>query len=286
MQIKVAVILIAVSVCGCVSTGKYKRLLSEKTKENQEWELARTQMESNNVKLGDQNETAKSDLVRQNTLLNELINDKMNLEREVNVLKDRINTLGSESKSMEADLNRELQDKNNYLEVKEAQLNKILQWSQKHQDQLSTISKALGEAMGSYKEDEVDWFIMKDRLDVIFYKAFVFQGQSISSAGAQALTNLSAILLNYPSLAFVVEGHTNNTISVSSDAVKASADQAVKIGNYLLDEGGINGNQLSVAGRGSYVPRVSNQTSAGQSLNNRVEVSIRTNYDGLWKLLE
>jgi len=269
-----------------VSTGKYKRLVSEKAEENQRWELTKAQLEATNEKLVDQNESVKGDLVRQNTLLNELINDKMNLEREVNVLKDRINTLGSESKSMEAELNRELQEKNNYLEVKEAQLNKILQWSEKHRDELATISKALGEAMGSYKEDEVDWFIMNDRLDVIFYKAFLFQGQSISTDGAQALTNLSAILLDYPSLEFVVEGHTNNTISVSSDAVKASADQAVKIGNFLIDEGGLNGGQLSIAGKGSFVPRVSNQTNAGQALNNRVEVSIRTKYDGLWKLLE
>jgi len=286
MQSKVAAILVAVLLCGCVSSGKYKKLVSKKAEEDKQWKLTEEKWEANREKLQDQNETAKSDLVRQNTLLNELINDKMNLEQQVNVLKDRINTLGSESKSMEAELSKELQSKNAYLEVKEAQLNRILEWTKKHRAELTSISSALGEAMGSYNEEQVDWYITNDKLDVVFYKAFVFQGQSISSDGGQALEKLSEILLNFPSLIFVVEGHTNNTISVSADAVKASSDQAVKIGNFLMDEGGINGNQVAVVGRGSYVPRVSNQTAAGQALNNRVEVSIRSTYEGLWKLLD
>jgi chemotaxis protein MotB len=68
--------------------------------------------------------------------------------------------------------------------------------------------------------------------------------------------------------------------------MEISTKRALLVGTYLVDEEGINGNQITISGQGGYSPRVSNQTPAGRALNNRVEVLVKSPVGQLWALLD
>lgn len=86
------------------------------------------------------------------------------------------------------------------------------------------------------------------------------------------LQSITAILKEYPSSRFSIEGHTD---SDGSDALnqKLSEDRAGAVKNYLT-ENGIAASRLSSAGFGESKPIDSNKTAKGKANNRRVEVKL------------
>jgi chemotaxis protein MotB len=270
-----------------VGAGKFRDLQTKKAEGEKAWTQEKSKLDLDIKRLNSRNEEMNLELTRQNTLLSELLNDKMDLEKEVTSLRDRLSSLSNESKSVEAVLNLELEKKNENLKVKEARLNRMINWLLQQEDILAKISTQLGEAMTGYGEDQIEWIFQDNRLDIILYQDFISGNQrSLTGSGSAAISKLARIIAEYPSLDILVEGHTDNSISQTGEALAVSTQRAVVVCAYLVDDGGINGNQLTACGRGSYYPRVSNQTPAGRSLNNRVEISLRPPYQQLLTFLE
>lgn len=256
-------------------------------KAESDWTTNRVKLESSNQDLSTRNDQLNVELIRQNTLISELINDKIELEKEIASLRTRMASLSTESQSMEAVLNEELERKNENLKTKEARLNRMINWFLQHQASLNLVSSTLGELMTGYDEDEIDWYFTENRLDILLYQGFLSSNQrSLGDKAKTALSRLSRIISEYPSLDIFVEGHTDNSQSTINEALNISTQRAIQVGTYLVEDGGINGNQLTVCGRGSYFPRVSNQTAAGRALNNRVEISLRPPYQQILDFLE
>ena len=86
------------------------------------------------------------------------------------------------------------------------------------------------------------------------------------------LMSISAILKEYPSANFSIEGHTD---SDGKDAMnqKLSEDRAGAVKNYLIEQG-IAANRLTSVGYGESKPIASNKTTAGKANNRRVEVKL------------
>jgi outer membrane protein OmpA-like peptidoglycan-associated protein len=86
------------------------------------------------------------------------------------------------------------------------------------------------------------------------------------------LQSIAAILKEYPTAAFSIEGHTD---SDGKDATnqKLSEDRAAAVKNYLI-ENGIATSRLSSVGYGETKPIDSNKTKAGKANNRRVEVKL------------
>ena len=86
------------------------------------------------------------------------------------------------------------------------------------------------------------------------------------------LQSIVAILKEYPSSNFSIEGHTD---SDGKDAAnqKLSEDRAAAVKNYLI-ENGVEASRLSSAGFGESMPIASNKTKAGKAQNRRVEVKL------------
>jgi len=86
------------------------------------------------------------------------------------------------------------------------------------------------------------------------------------------LQSITAILKEYPTAKFSLEGHTDN----SGDAkfnLKLSQDRAAAVKNYLI-ENGVAADRLSSAGFGQTKPVDSNKTAKGKTNNRRVEVKL------------
>ena len=86
------------------------------------------------------------------------------------------------------------------------------------------------------------------------------------------LQAMTAILKEYPTANFSLEGHTD---SDGKDVMnqKLSEDRAAAVKNYLV-ENGINASRLSSKGFGESMPMDSNKTAKGKANNRRVEVKL------------
>jgi OmpA-OmpF porin, OOP family len=94
-----------------------------------------------------------------------------------------------------------------------------------------------------------------------------FQAQTMP-----VLQSITAILKEYPSSKFSIEGHTDNAGKADKN-LKLSQDRAAAVVNYLV-ENGIASNRLSSQGFGQTMPIDNNKTKAGKANNRRVEVKL------------
>jgi outer membrane protein OmpA-like peptidoglycan-associated protein len=100
--------------------------------------------------------------------------------------------------------------------------------------------------------------------------------QSTLSAGAKDnLSKLVTILEKYPDTNIEVQGHTDNQ-GTNEYNQTLSEQRASAVTNYLATKG-INAARLSIKGFGEMIPKYSNETSAGQTQNRRVEFLISAN---------
>ena len=87
------------------------------------------------------------------------------------------------------------------------------------------------------------------------------------------LQNIVDIMKEYPSAAFVIEGHTDS-VGRESTNQKLSNDRAASVSTYLTTIG-MDGARLSSIGYGEARPIATNKTKAGRQENRRVEISLK-----------
>lgn len=86
------------------------------------------------------------------------------------------------------------------------------------------------------------------------------------------LQSITAILKQYPSVKFSIEGHTDSDGTNAANQ-KLSEERAGAVKNYLV-ENGIDANRLTLVGYGESKPSSSNKTASGKANNRRVEVKL------------
>ena len=86
----------------------------------------------------------------------------------------------------------------------------------------------------------------------------------------EALAKLSGIVLNYPSLRLVIEGHTDSTGSEEFNQ-KLSEQRAAAVRDYLVNQG-LPMDSIVTRGLGVADPVGDNKTVAGRQQNRRVEI--------------
>jgi outer membrane protein OmpA-like peptidoglycan-associated protein len=92
---------------------------------------------------------------------------------------------------------------------------------------------------------------------------------------AESFTSLDAIvavLNEYNTANFKIEGHTDSTGKPASN-LKLSKDRAAAVRKYLVDKG-ISESRLTSQGYGSKKPIATNKTLKGRNLNRRVEINL------------
>lgn len=95
---------------------------------------------------------------------------------------------------------------------------------------------------------------------------------TIKAQSAAVLADIIAILKEYPTSKFTVEGHTDSIGSETSNQ-KLSESRANAVKDYLTSNG-INGTRLSSIGYGEAKPIESNMYRAGRANNRRVEINL------------
>ncbi len=278
-------LLLAMFLISCVGTKKFKLLESQKAEAEKTLTGQIENLTRENEDLARKADQLTAETIKQNTMLTGLLADKINLQNEIAELETRVSQLTDLSQTTMDDLTRQLQEKNESLEHKENILNKLVALYHRQDNLLKQISTELSEKFGTYQQDEVEWYLSGLTLSVIFYRKFVYEGTQFRGRCRQALDQLSASLSDYPSLEIAVVGHAGNDPDDDNAIGRSLADARI-VAEYLLDAGGINTNQLTIAGKGRFAPRVSNQTVAGREMNNRIEVVIEASQQESLELIK
>lgn len=95
---------------------------------------------------------------------------------------------------------------------------------------------------------------------------------SIKEQSEKVLSEITAILKEYPKANFTIEGHTDSVGSATSNQ-KLSESRAASVKAYLINKG-ISSSRLTSAGYGEARPIDSNATKAGRAANRRVEINL------------
>jgi len=95
---------------------------------------------------------------------------------------------------------------------------------------------------------------------------------NLTSSARESLAKFAGVVASYPSLRYVVEGHTDNTGSEEKNR-ELSLRRAISVRDYLIGQG-IAASSTDVAGLGSFSPISDNLSAEGRARNRRVEIVV------------
>lgn len=146
-------------------------------------------------------------------------------------------------------------------------------------------------AIGNLNDQHINIRIDKGVIYIDISDKLLFETgrYQITSAAREVLGKVASVLLNQPSIEFMVEGHTDSVPyrqGVLLDNWDLSVKRATAVVRVLQLEYGIPPARMTAAGRGEYVPLSTNDSDFGRSLNRRTRIVILPELDQFFKLLE
>ena len=227
-----------------------------------------------------------------------------NLEELYGNLQESYNALESNSSNLLQDISKQnrtllgdLENKQNAL-AKEKQRLQLLEEDLKSRsqriDELETILAAKDAKMKALKQSvsnaltnfEGKGLTVEQRNGKVYVSMenkllFSSGSWAVGEQGQQAVKQLAAVLAENNDINVLIEGHTDNVPYGGNGALQ----RATSIVNLLQQNGRINAERLTAAGRGEYAPIASNSSVEGKAKNRRIEVILTPKYDELSRLL-
>ena len=251
-------------------------------------------LESDNAALAAQRNTCRDTVTtygftirsmqNQNDQLQQQLKDqKASNEQVLNHLKDLSVISGSQAESI-----------NKFLEtmgVKDAYI-KDLQAAIARKDSITlALALNLKSAIGNLDDKDINIKIDKGVIYVDISDKMLFKTGKYEVAGRakEVLGKVAKVLLAHPEIEFMVEGHTDNVPyreGVLLDNWDLSVKRATSVVRILQDEYSIPPARMTAAGRGEYVPVMSNDLDEGRAANRRTRIVILPMLDQFFKLLE
>lgn len=113
---------------------------------------------------------------------------------------------------------------------------------------------------------------------------------AVGSEGRQAIRQLAMVLEENKDIAVLIEGHTDDEPYIGDSKLSGNWDLSVKratsIVALLLNNNGVNPENITAAGKGEYAPLVPNSSASNRSKNRRIEVILAPKLDEIGKLLQ
>lgn len=162
-------------------------------------------------------------------------------------------------------------------DVKESYLDEALKESERMAEE---IQKEI-ERQGIQNQVEVDFNAQYVLLTLNGALLFDSGKSEIRQDAYPLVDKIGAILANYRSNIIEIEGHTDN-VPISNDKYEnndvLSMYRALNVADYIRNITNLDPRLIKSAGRGEYVPIVSNDTPEGRARNRRVEIKIFNSY--------
>jgi chemotaxis protein MotB len=111
---------------------------------------------------------------------------------------------------------------------------------------------------------------------------------NVTSRAEEILAKVAKVIKSKPNFEAMVEGHTD-TVSYQKGVLLDNWDLSVKRSTSIirvLQDLGVNPAQLIAAGRGEYVPLVSNDTAENRAANRRTRIVVLPKIDQFYDMIE
>lgn len=147
-------------------------------------------------------------------------------------------------------------------------------------------------AVGDMNDKDINIKVDKGVVFIDISDKLLFKSGSydITDEAKLVLGKVAKVLLNQPSIEFMVEGHTDNVPYKRNayliDNWDLSVKRATAVVRVLQNDYGIPPARIAAAGRGEYLPVASNDTPDGKAANRRTRIVILPQLDQFFKLLE
>jgi outer membrane protein OmpA-like peptidoglycan-associated protein len=102
---------------------------------------------------------------------------------------------------------------------------------------------------------------------------FEVDSSNLDIGARSTLDQASAVFLEYPKTAIVVQGHTDSTGSETHNQ-SLSERRATMVRNYLISRG-VDAERMTAIGYGEGEPIASNDTESGRAMNRRVDLLLK-----------
>ncbi len=167
-----------------------------------------------------------------------------------------------------------------------------LQSAMAHKDSLNmALVMNLKGAVGGNDSDiniKVDkGVVFIDISDKMLFKSGSFD---VTKGAKAVLAKVASVLKNQPDVEFMVEGNTDNKVYRGHpdlvDNWDLSCKRATSVVRILAKTYGIPPAKMTAAGRGEFVPLMSNDTNEGRAANRRTRIVILPQLDQFFNLLE
>ncbi|MDD1748513.1 MAG: OmpA family protein, partial [Methanothrix sp.] len=240
------VVIAALFVTGCVSTGKYDSMEAAKNKE-----IADLQQQKDSL---EQQKAAK------NKEIADLQQQKASLEQQ------------------KADLDKAIAEQTKQVEAAEKEKASLMQANQQSKQQYQELLQGLSKEVekGQLQVRQYKNMLAVDLAEQIFFDS---GRATLKPGGKEVLKKVGETLKGYDNKIIRVVGHTDNVpVAKSLQATfptnwELSVARATNVVRYL-QEVGIPPERMIPAGRGEYEPVAENTTPEGRQKNRRIEIML------------
>lgn len=289
---------ISIVMSSCISKGKYDMLASD-------LDIAQKDLAQNNIDLKEQTRLYNVCEQERENLNAELRTTKNTLklrEEQIQDLKDQIFDLRQardQQVEQVGDLTVLSQSASDNIKETLSQLEKRDQYIhllQAAKSKADSINLALAVNLKNVLEDgiadqDINIKVDKTVVYIDLSDKMLFQSGSavITDRANEVLGKIARIVKSRPDVEVMVEGHTDN-LPISRECFEDNWDLSVKratsVVRVLQTTFNIAPSRIIAAGRGEYVPLVSNDTSQGRSVNRRTRILILPKVDQFYDLLD
>ncbi len=226
-----------------------------------------------------------------NTRFNELEADHKILEDDYNEMNDRYTDLIKTSLNKTEQLNTALKEKGEQLLAREKRLAEVEALLKSQDSITNALNEIVKRALLSFKSDELTVEMKNGKVYVSMSDKLLFRSGSadVEEKGKDAIKKLADVLNKNTDVSIMIEGHTDN-VPIKTEKFADNWDLSVARSTNivrLLDETyKVDAKRLIAAGRGEYMPKLTNETSEGRAKNRRTEIILSPKLDELYKLIQ
>ncbi len=228
-------------------------------------------------------EQHSADLAKINSLESQVSDMRTNNNQLLNQFKDLSVITGTQAESIKKSLDN--------IGVKDAYITEMQHAINKKDSMNIALVVNLKSAIGNLNDKDVNIKVDKGVVYVDISDKLLFKSGSweVTDRASEVLGKVAQVLLSRPDIEFMVEGHTDN-VSFHRDPLEDNWDlstkRATSVIRILQNKYHVPPNHMTAAGRGEYLPIVSNDTKDGQATNRRTRIVILPQFDQFFKLME
>jgi len=284
------VLLTLLFLASCVSKKKFTALESERD----EYRAAMAQKEESLLRTQEELAEAQRQLAQRDTDLAKALSREEALQGQLEYMElantnllDRMRELSLVSQSGAESIKQSL-------EVMDKQSNYIqeLQGKIQEKDSLNLVLVMnLKRSLADVNDEDVQIQVKGSKVFVSLSDKMLYRSGSaeIQPAALNVLGKVARIIKDHQDLDVLVEGHTDNVpiqTNCMADNWDLSAKRATAVVRVMQWRYGVTPSRLTAAGRSEYIPKATNNTSAGRQANRRTEIILTPKMDQYFKLLE